>query len=136
MLKRRAPGQRLRRTRRRLELEQVRRVDPDKYEELVELRRVNPQGYRKELARLIKKGTIVKGRTFVVHDDHLAVLDSYDISKIKRDVEALIEAGELDFRGVGGLHQAERGHRARPDLVKWLGERHDELLQEGNRIIR
>jgi len=134
-IRRRSPGQRLRRTRRRLEMEQLERVDPDKHAELVELRRVSPQAYRKELARLIKKGTIVKGRTYVVHDDHLSILDSYDLRKIKEQVEERIEAGTFDFRAVGALLQAERGHRARPDLMSYFQQRMDELLEAEGRYV-
>ena len=134
-IRRRSPGQRLRRTRRRLEMEQLERVDPEKYAEMVELRRLSPQLFRKELARLIKKGTIVKGRTYRLHDDHLAVLDSYDIKGIMATVEERIEAGTFDFRSVGALLQAEKGHRARPDLLTFLDQRMNELLDAAGRTL-
>jgi len=134
-VKRRAPGQRLRRSRRRMELEQIERSDPEKYAELVELRRLSPQQFRKELARLIKKGAIVKGRTYRLHADHLALLDGEDFGGFKDAVEALIDTGEADFRVVGGLHQEERQTRARPDWVTYLNERYQGMLDETNRRI-
>ncbi len=134
-VKRRAPGQRLRRSRRRMELEQIERTDPEKYAELVELRRLSPQQFRKELARLIKKGKIVKGRTFRLHADHLALLEGEDFAAFKDAVEAIIDTGEADFRVVGGLHQEERQTRARPDWVAYLNERYQGMLDETNRRI-
>ncbi len=134
-VKRRAPGQRLRRSRRRMELEQLERTDPDKYAELVELRRLAPQQFRKELARLIKRGTIVKGRAYRLHPDHLTLLQDSDFPAFRKAIEALIESGEADFRVVAGLHQEERQTRARPDWMTYLGDRHDGMLEAENRTI-
>ena len=132
-VKRRAPGQRLRRSRRRMELEQVQRLDPEKYEELVELRRVSPQLFRKELARMIKKGVIVKGRTFVLHEDDLQVLELPDLPSIRACIESRIEEGRYDFRRVGGLVQQERQTRARPDLMTYLQDTYQRLMDEAGR---
>ena len=38
--------------------EQLKQSDPEAYEELLHLRRYNPQGYRKQLKRLIRRGVV------------------------------------------------------------------------------
>jgi len=134
-IRRRSPGQRLRRTRRRLEMEQLERTDPDKHAEMVELRRLSPQAFRKELARLIKKGVIVKGRTYRLHDDDLDLLGGYDLRKIKETIEERIASEMYDFRRIGGLMQAEKGGRARPDLLDFLKERFEELMEAEGRFV-
>ena len=134
-VKRRAPGQRLRRTRRVFEMEQLERTDPDKHAELVELRRLSPQLFRKELARLIKRGAIVKGRTYVLEESDRALLQSDDLDAIQRAVEAAIEEGTYGFRQLAGLKQEERMNGARPDLMDYLERRYNELLDAEGRTI-
>jgi hypothetical protein len=116
-------------------MEQLERTDPAKHAELVELRRVSPQAFRKELARLIKKGVIVKGRTYRLRDEDVDLLGSYDIRAILKAVDEQIEQGEYDFRRVGGLIQEEKMGRARPDLMAALKERFDALLDAEGRHI-
>jgi hypothetical protein len=116
-ISRRAPGQRLRRTRREQELNSLEESNPEKYAELIELRRVSPQAYRKELQRLIKKGAIVKGRAFRLNPDDVEALNSDDLPALIEDFTARAESGELDFRRLFGLAQEEKIGRARPDLM-------------------
>ena len=117
---RRAPGQRLRRSRREQELEQLADTDPEKYAQLLELRRYNPQEFRKQLTRMIKKGMIAKGRAFRLNPDDVALLDSDDLPALMDLFRARAAAKELDFRRLLGLAQEEKIGRARPDLMALL----------------
>lgn len=135
-LKRRAPGQRLRRSRRVFEMEQLELRDPEKYAEMVELRRLSPQMFRKELVRLIKKGAIVKGRSYAIAGGDADFLDGDDIDAIMREADARVESGDADFRFMAGLEQQERMGRARPDLIAFFNRRYTELLDaDGRRIM-
>ncbi len=134
-VKRRAPGQRLRRSRRQAELEQLERRDPDKYAELIELRRLSPQQFRKQLTLLIKKGSIVQGRTYPVNPEHLELLDGADLESFQANIDRLIADGEVDFRVMAGLNQEERQSRARPDWMQFLKKRYDELMEAEGRTI-
>lgn len=133
-VKRRSPGQRRRRTRREDELRQVAELYPDRVPELEELRKYNPQAFRKELLKLIRKGRILRGRGFEVPDSVLALLD-LDLSDLRREVEAGLASEDLDFRALAGLLQEEKTRRARPDVLGWLGERYQALLDEDNRYV-
>ncbi len=127
-LKRRSPGQRRRRMRRDDELAQVEALYPDQYAELVELRKYNPQAYRKALIKLTRKGKIARGRGFEVPADVLALLEL--------DLDALKEAAaELGFRELAGLVEEEKGGRARPDVLEWLRQRYEAVLDEENRYV-
>ena len=130
---RRAPGQRLRRSRRNQELEQLAESDPDKYAEMVELRRLSPQQFRKELARLIKRGALVKGRTYRLHPDDIAALDTDDLQGLMRSIQERADAGELDFRRLTGLAQEEKLSRARPDLMALLSKLAKEAVEAEGR---
>lgn len=134
-LRRRSPGQRLRRSRRAMEMEQLERSDPAKHAEMLELRRLSPQAFRKELARLIRKGAIVKGRTFRLHDDDVDLLRGYDLGAIRDAIDAGIESGMYDFRRIAGMMQEEKQHRARPDLLAFLKERYETLLDAEGRDV-
>lgn len=133
-VKRRSPGQRRRRSRRDEELAQVASVDPAKHAELLELRRYNPQAYRKELARLIRAGTIERGRGFEVPSELLASIDpSADAKAVVTALDAAAEAGDLGFRTTAGLLQAERAGADRASVVSFLERRYDALLETENR---
>ena len=82
---------------------------------------------------MIKKGVIVKGRTFVLHEDDLQVLELPDLPSIRACIESRIEEGRYDFRRVGGLVQQERQTRARPDLMAYLQATYQRLMDEAGR---
>ena len=46
------------RTKRAAMAEQLAQTDPEAYQELLALRRYNPQGYRKQLRRLLRQGVV------------------------------------------------------------------------------
>lgn len=129
---RRAPGQRRRRLRRVDELAQVEEVDPARHAELLELRRYNPQAFRKELRKLIRKGVIGRGRGYEVDDETLALLGR-DEAEARAGLEALGDA--LGFRALAGLVEEEAAGLARPALLAWLRERLDARLAEENRAL-
>lgn len=131
---RRAPGQRRRRTRREDELARIEAEDPAKHAELLELRRYNPQAYRKELRKLVRKGVIGRGRGYEVDPETLALLAS-ESGPLLRSLQALADADALGFRAVGGLIEEEAGGAARPEVLGWLREHLDALLAEENRAL-
>jgi hypothetical protein len=133
VIERRAPGQRRRRSRREDELAQVEALDPDRAAELVELRRYNPQAFRKELLRMIRAGTIQRGRGFQVHGDQLALLGPDDAAAVVDSLARAMDSGELGFRELAGLREAERGGRGREEVLRWLEQRYEEQLERDNR---
>lgn len=135
MIPRRSPGQRRRRTRRQDELDQLEAIDPAKHAELLELRRYNPQSFRKELQKLIKRGVISKGRAFEVPDEALSAL-SLKEEELFRQLDAGIEGGDYSFRTLGGLLQAERTGLGRKEVIAWLEQRYAELLAAEGRTLR
>ena len=134
VLKRRAPGQRRRRSRRADELKQVEEHFPHLAERLTELRKINPQAYRKSLARLIRRADIHKGRTFLLHDEDLVVLDE-SLPKIQEIVRERLNSGRYEYRRVAGLLQEEKCLKARPDVLNWLQEMLDKILEADARHL-
>jgi hypothetical protein len=135
MIPRRSPGQRRRRTRREEELEQLLAKDPAKHAELLELRRYNPQSFRKELTKLIRKGVISRGRAFELPSD---VLDALTLEEkdLQESVEAGITQGDYSFRTLAGLLEAERAGKRREGVLGWLERRYAELLAQEGRALR
>lgn len=135
MIPRRSPGQRRRRTRRGDELAQLEATDPLKHQELLELRHYNPQAYRKELMKLVRKGVIQRGRAFEIPDELQGVL-SLPISEILTTLDAGIERGDYNFRALGGLLQAEKSSLRRPEVIEQLERRLEEHLAAEGRALR
>ncbi|MEZ4238661.1 MAG: hypothetical protein R3F59_21415 [Myxococcota bacterium] len=135
MIERRTPGQRRRRSRREDELAQVEALDPEQAEALRALRGSNPQAYRKALRKLIRAGTIHRGRGFDMAQDVLALLEP---DKARAAIDGLakaLEAGSLGFRELAGLREAERMGAARGDVLGWLDAQYDGLLDRDNRTV-
>jgi hypothetical protein len=135
MIPRRSPGQRRRRTRREEELEQLLDKDPARHAELLELRRYNPQSFRKELMKLIRKGVISRGRSFDMPGDVLDTL-SLEEADLQKQLDAGLEEGDYSFRTLAGLLEAERAGQRRPGVLRWLEQRYAELLAKEGRALR
>lgn len=124
-IKRRAPGQRLRRQRRNQEIEQLRESDPVAYDELVYLRSTAPQAFKKRLSKLIKNGTIKKGRGLQLHPDELALLEGETAAV----VEAIAEAS-LREKAIAGLLVEEDIWQKRPEVLRALRDKLEGLGTE------
>jgi hypothetical protein len=133
-VKRRSPGQRLRRSRREDELSQIEARDPARAEALRELRRVSPQAFRKELLKAIRKGEIVRGRAYAMNPDELVLLDQ-GLPGLQDAVEERLGDGRFTFRQVAGLLEEERASRARPRVMDWLKATLDEVLDAEGRQL-
>ncbi|MBX2803324.1 MAG: hypothetical protein KTR31_36930 [Myxococcales bacterium] len=132
--KRRVPGQRRARSRREEQLRQLAAVDPRGYARLVELRQLNPAAFRKELARLVRGQVIPEGRGFEAHPELLALLERPQRVVIGA-LQQQLDADEIDFRDLSALVEEERARLDRGELLSWLVEQREALLDDDNRAV-
>ena len=112
-------GNRRNRSRRADEAAALAALDPARAAELEELRRYNPQGYRKELRRLVRDGVIPRGRGWETSQEALDLLAG-DLDAIQQGVAFGLDTGDFNWRTLAGLAQAEAGGQNREPVLAWL----------------
>lgn len=108
-----------RRSRRDDELSDVAAVDPVLHERLLELRRTHPAGFRRELARLVRRGVIPGGRERAASPDVLALV-AFPVGRALAEIRHALQRGVLDRHELQALIEEERRGRAREPVMGLL----------------
>ena len=125
-------GNRRTRSRRADEAAALAAVDPARAAELEELRKYNPQGYRKELRRLVRDGVIPRGRGWETPQEALDLLGQ-ELEAIQQGVAFGLDTGDFTWRTLAGLAQAEAGGQAREPVISWLAAQWEALEDADDR---